>query len=75
MIMKYELVSKRLWSLTESKTRSNACRSCFAAPACCISPLGDANLISSPSQNFLADNFDVLQILCILPLSPASAVA
>jgi len=44
------------------------------APACCITPKGDVNFISRPSQKCLSDNYGMLQIQYILPLTAASAV-
>jgi len=45
------------------------------APACYVTPKGEANLISRPSQKCLSDNSGMLQIQYILPLTAASAVA
>jgi len=45
------------------------------APTCCVPPIRDVNFISSPSQKFLCDNSDMLQILYILHLTATSAVA
>jgi len=44
------------------------------APACYVTPKGDVNLLSRPSQKCLSDNSGMLQIQYILPLTAASAV-
>ena len=44
------------------------------APACYITPKGDVNFISRPSQKCFSDNSSILQIQYTLPLIAASSV-
>jgi len=70
-----ERASKRLQSLTETKTRCNVFAAVFEVPIGCIPPNGDINVISRPSQNSTLTTLTCYKTLYNLPVSTASAVS